>query len=1070
MSDGDGILAGIRSNRSTDGPHETWRPPEGEPQSEEELRLSEERLRLAQAAAGMGSWDWRIETGEVRWSAELVNLHGLEPHEFDGTFDGFIATVIPEDRPVIRAAIEAARESGEIQVEYRVRHRDGSVHWISAHGRVLFNDVHEPYRMIGVGIEITEQKATQASLVASEERFRSIANAVPVFIWIADWAGARTWFNRSWHEFTGTTLEQDYGDGWRNLVHPEDRERYFTAYANAIRNQQPFEVEYRLRGKDGSYSWMLARARPFELEESGSGGFVGLSVDITPRKRVEQQLRILSDAGATLPTSLDYPETPARLAEIAVPLFADWCVILVREPDGSIRRVAVAHRDPEQLPLLQRLADFEPRHVNDDHFVAEVLRERRTTLVREIEWPRLGNMRLDQEFVGLLQDLRLNSVIALPLLARGRTIGALLAVRTTDSEPYNEQDLAIGEELARRAALAMDNARLYAEQQRANEALQLLADAGAQLAASLDFDETLSNLARLVVPRFADWCAVDVLEPDGTVRHVVVAHRDPEKVEFAREVQARFAGRELIEQIGRLRDGSPVFLPQVTEEVLRQTARNEEDLEALRKFGIRSLIAVPLWGQNQILGSIGFVISDGERQYDETDLAVAQQLGRRAGLFVANSRLYLEAQRIESQLLRANESLRLIADVGARMGSSLEYDEAITSLARLPIPAFADYCWVDVVEDDGTVRRAAIETRDPEQRPVAQAVQAAAFEGGRTPGQIANLLRRGQSRLIEEVTEQTLQTMADSAAHLQALQRLGPRSMMQVPLKARGRVLGVLTFVLVREDRRYTRADLALAEDIAQRAALFVDNARLYTEMQRKEAELRRANEAKDEFLSMMSHELRTPLTVINGGARILRTRSEQLDEPTRSSIIADIEQESERLFRMVENLLAMAHIEFSEDVSVEPVMAQRLLDRVVEWFQQRRPDRPVELRVEPGLHALAAEPTYLEQVVRNLLSNADKYSPEGQPIEVRAAPEGTGAVAIRVLDRGIGVEPHELERIFERFYRSERTARLVGGSGVGLALCKRLVEAMSGHMWARNRKHGGLEVGFILPTYEETK
>src|SRR5690606_7147570 len=143
MSDGDGILAGIRSNRSTDGPHETWRPPEGEPQSEEELRLSEERLRLAQAAAGMGSWDWKIETGEVRWSAELVNLHGLEPHEFDGTFDGFIATVIPEDRPVIRAAIEAARESGEIQVEYRVRHRAGSVHWISAHGRVLFNDVHE---------------------------------------------------------------------------------------------------------------------------------------------------------------------------------------------------------------------------------------------------------------------------------------------------------------------------------------------------------------------------------------------------------------------------------------------------------------------------------------------------------------------------------------------------------------------------------------------------------------------------------------------------------------------------------------------------------------------------------------------------------------------------------------------------------------------------------------------------------------------------------------------------------------------------------------------------------------
>jgi signal transduction histidine kinase len=240
--------------------------------------------------------------------------------------------------------------------------------------------------------------------------------------------------------------------------------------------------------------------------------------------------------------------------------------------------------------------------------------------------------------------------------------------------------------------------------------------------------------------------------------------------------------------------------------------------------------------------------------------------------------------------------------------------------------------------------------------------------------------------------------------------------------------------------------------------------------MQKAEAEMRRANEAKDEFLSMMSHELRTPLTVINGGARILRARAAQLDEETRTSIVDDIEQESDRLFRMVENLLAMAHIEFTEDVSVEPVLAQRLLDRVIEGFHQRRPDRKVELTVEPGLDALAAEPTYMEQVVRNLLSNADKYSPHNSPIEIRVQREAGDGVAIRVLDRGVGVEPGEAERIFERFYRSERTARLVGGSGVGLALCKRLVEAMSGRMWARPRKQGGLEVGFTLPLYEESK
>jgi len=199
-----------------------------------------------------------------------------------------------------------------------------------------------------------------------------------------------------------------------------------------------------------------------------------------------------------------------------------------------------------------------------------------------------------------------------------------------------------------------------------------------------------------------------------------------------------------------------------------------------------------------------------------------------------------------------------------------------------------------------------------------------------------------------------------------------------------------------------------------------------------------------------------------------LRSRSGELDGETKDAILSDIEGESERLFRMVENLLSLAHLQFGDSFEVEPVHIGRLTEKVITSFSTRRPNRPVSFEVEPGAETFAAQPVYLEQVIRNLLSNADKYSPVGAPIELRVVRIGEGIGELRVFDRGVGINPEEANLIFERFYRSERTSRLAGGSGVGLALCKRLIEAMSGQIWARPRDGGGLEVGFSLPLYEE--
>jgi two-component system sensor histidine kinase KdpD len=248
-----------------------------------------------------------------------------------------------------------------------------------------------------------------------------------------------------------------------------------------------------------------------------------------------------------------------------------------------------------------------------------------------------------------------------------------------------------------------------------------------------------------------------------------------------------------------------------------------------------------------------------------------------------------------------------------------------------------------------------------------------------------------------------------------------------------------------------------------------VDNARLFSQSQRIQEELRVANEAKDEFLGLVSHELRTPITTIFGGARLLRARGDNLDVESRSAVLGDIEHESERLHRIVEDLLVLARIELGAEVVTEPMLVQRVIEKTVQSFAKRRPGRTVDAYVVNEVPPVRASTIYLEQVLRNLLNNADKYSPVDSTIDIYAEHVNEWAV-ISVRDRGPGIPAQEHELIFERFYRSSGTAKQAGGAGIGLTVCKRLVEAQGGSIWAEEREGGGLTISFSLPVYTEAE
>jgi two-component system sensor histidine kinase KdpD len=262
-----------------------------------------------------------------------------------------------------------------------------------------------------------------------------------------------------------------------------------------------------------------------------------------------------------------------------------------------------------------------------------------------------------------------------------------------------------------------------------------------------------------------------------------------------------------------------------------------------------------------------------------------------------------------------------------------------------------------------------------------------------------------------------------------------------------------------RSDVAKLRAELE--ERVRQRTAELEEVNRRNEELV---AQLRQANEAKDEFLGMLSHELRTSLTLLYGGIKWMRRTRGRVAEEEMDELLESVEQEAESLYRMIEDLLNLARLELGEELTTEPVLVQHVIRQFARSFSYSHHGRPVHVDVPDDLAPATAEATYIEQVLRNLVSNAEKYSPPDSPIELRAGTNGDTEIIISILDRGPGIPDQEREAVFERFYRSSHRPKNARGMGMGLTVCKRLVEAQRGRIWLAPREGGGLEVSFTLP------
>jgi len=364
-----------------------------------------------------------------------------------------------------------------------------------------------------------------------------------------------------------------------------------------------------------------------------------------PPDEIQRRSRFLISASASLSESLDYERTLQRVAELSVPDMADWCTVTIVDERGRVRRLAVVHADPGKRDLV---AEYQSKFPPAEHRagqMGEVLRRGRAALSVHVSDEDLINAAQTEDHLRVLRGLGCASCVMVPMLVRGEILGVISLMRGSGRAAYDKRDVATAEELAHRAALAVDNARLYREARRREATMRFFAEASTLLSSSLDHVSICERLAHLVVPSFADWCGVELAD-EGQLHSVAIAHVDSAKLAVAREMRRRYPpdpasarGPHAV-----LRTGRPEMVPDITPEMLERGAINPEYLSFIKQLGLRSLLMVPLVAGGRPIGVLNLVWAESDRRYTSEDLEMMRELGRRAGLAVENARLYNEAR------------------------------------------------------------------------------------------------------------------------------------------------------------------------------------------------------------------------------------------------------------------------------------------------------------------------------------------------------------------------------------------------------------------------------------------
>jgi PAS domain S-box-containing protein len=615
-------------------------------------------------------------------------------------------------------------------------------------------------------------------------------------------------FNPSAERLFGYKRQDVVGKEMAELVIPESlRDAHRSALRRLAEGADP-----RLLGQRLELTALRADGTEFPIELSITATesthhralFTGFVRDITARKEIEreratllvrerdsrrdaevaqQQTEFIAEVGTVLDTALDYERSLEELARIAVPRLGDWCVIDVLEEDGSIKRYAAAHVDPAKHDLIHDLREHYPGDPHASQGLPYTIRTGESQLIPNVtpDMLEVGALAQDEEHGRILRALGFKSAVVVPLRARGRILGAVgLALSDETARRFGPEDLTYAEDLARRAALALDNSRLFSERLVAEEELRRSRD-------ELDF--ILAGVADGVTAQAPDGSLIYANE--AAVETLGFTNVDELLTAPVSEIMDRF---EIFAE-----DGSPFPVAQLPGRI---ALTGEKPQDAVLRFRVRAT-GEERWS---VVKATPIVAADGEV------------------LMAIN--VFEDITEHKESELRA----RFLADAATVLANSLDYETTLQQVAELAVPAFADACIVELADADGHLVPVAMAHRDREKVELIRELRGRYPAEPRASRGVGHVFRTGDSELYSELDTAVLREGVPEDRQLELLDTLGVRSLMIVPLSTGGRRLGTIAFALTETRRHYDRADLSVAEELARRAAVAIDNARLYRE------------------------------------------------------------------------------------------------------------------------------------------------------------------------------------------------------------------------------------------------
>ena len=554
---------------------------------------------------------------------------------------------------------------------------------------------------------------------------------------------------------------------------------------------------------------------------------------------------------------------------------------------------------------------------------------------------------------------------------------------------------------------------------------------------STNLDAFLDGLLRATLDGTGSVDTCMVLLRDGDLLRVraAVGLEEDLRQEFSVRIGEGFAGHIAAER-------RPAFVRDASTDPLVVSA-------VIKARGVHAMYGVPMVRDGQVIG-VAHMGSLTAFEFSDEDTLLFRTMVSRATSGVVKAQILAD-------LHRAEAAQRFLADASKQFAESLDYETTLAKIARLAVPAMADWCVVDLV-NDGTIQRVALAHRDPDKERYVRELDKRYPFAPNLMSSVPHVIRTGRYEWSPDMSDQSLAHAARGPGHGSLLRELGTKSYIIAPIASRNRVFGAISLVMGESGRRYSDADLTLAEELGRCAGIAIENARLYGEAQKAVA-------AREQVLAIVSHDLRNQLGVIGMGANLLSRKAEAAGasgDLTRD--IQTIRRTANAMQHLLGDLLDMASIQ-AGSLSFEPDVID--IGPVLEEAHQahessaRANGLRLDLEAPSEGATVRADRNRILQALANLLGNAIKFSHHEGRI-VLAADVGENHVTVSVSDTGPGIRSEDLENIFEPYKTGRRDAQR--GTGLGLYIARGIVQRHGGRIWVESEPGKGATFFFTLP------